>query len=102
MSRITDEWGLRYPGVKHVEHVYFYEAAIADPPKLEEYLRRAYRRGKDSPFQARRHRPRDDGHRRSRTPARCRSLVVAGAEARAAVVARRAALFRQLRRLAAG
>ena len=30
MRRIIDDWGLRYPGVKHVEHVYFYGAAM--PP----------------------------------------------------------------------
>ena len=47
MRRIIDDWGLRYPGVKHVEHVYFYEVAIADQPKLKEYLRRAYELGKD-------------------------------------------------------
>ena len=47
MRRIIDDWGLRYPGVKQVEHVYFYGAAIADQPKLQEYLRRAYQLGKD-------------------------------------------------------
>ena len=47
MRRIIDDWGLRYPGVKHVEHVYFYGAAIADPPQIEEYLRRAYVLGRD-------------------------------------------------------
>ena len=43
MTRIIDDWGLRYPGVKDVEHVYFYGVAIADQSKLQEYLRRAYR-----------------------------------------------------------
>ena len=47
MTRIIDDWGLRYPGVKHVEHVYFYEAAIAEPARLQEYLRRAYELGTD-------------------------------------------------------
>jgi NAD(P)H dehydrogenase (quinone) len=47
MTRIIDDWGLRYPGVKNVEHVYFYSAAIADPPKLQEYLRRAHQLGRD-------------------------------------------------------
>jgi NAD(P)H dehydrogenase (quinone) len=47
MTRIIDDWGLRYPGVKRVEHVYFYEAAIAEPPRLQEYLRRAYALGRD-------------------------------------------------------
>ena len=35
------------PGVEHVEHVYFFGAAIADPPRIEEYLRRAYVLGRD-------------------------------------------------------
>ncbi|HET9740391.1 MAG TPA: NAD(P)H-dependent oxidoreductase [Solirubrobacteraceae bacterium] len=47
MGRIIDDWGLRYPGVKRVEHVYFYGAAIADPPQIEQYLRRARQLGRD-------------------------------------------------------
>ena len=47
MSRIIDDWTLRYPGVKDVEHVYFYEVPIADPPQLQEYLRRARQLGRD-------------------------------------------------------
>jgi NAD(P)H dehydrogenase (quinone) len=47
MRRIIDDWGLRYPGVKRVEHVYFYEVAIAGPPLLQEYLHRARRLGRD-------------------------------------------------------
>ena len=47
MRRIIDDWGLRYPGVKHVEHVYFYGAAIADPAQIEEYLREARRLGRE-------------------------------------------------------
>ena len=57
MRRIIDDWGLRYPGVKHVEHVYFYEAAIADQPQLQEYLRRAYELGKDFAVIGTRRRP---------------------------------------------
>lgn len=51
MTRIIDDWGLRYPGVKRVEHAYFYEVAIADPARLEGYLREARRLGRefDSP-----------------------------------------------------
>ncbi len=45
MTRIVDDWGLRYPGVKQVEHVYFYRAAIADPETLEGYLAKAYELG---------------------------------------------------------
>jgi NAD(P)H dehydrogenase (quinone) len=47
MRRIIVDWGLRYPGVKHVEHVYFYEAAIAGAPRVEAYLRRARELGRD-------------------------------------------------------
>ena len=47
MRRIIDDWGLRYPGVKHVEHVFFYGAAIADPPQIQAYLHRARQLGRD-------------------------------------------------------
>ncbi len=47
MARLIDDWGLRYPGVKKVEHVYFYGAAIADPDTRRGYLERAYELGKD-------------------------------------------------------
>jgi NAD(P)H dehydrogenase (quinone) len=47
MRRTIDDWGLRYPGVEEVEHVYFYGAAIADPPQIEEYLREARRLGRE-------------------------------------------------------
>ena len=46
-GRIIDDWGLRYPGVKHVEHIYFYGAAIADPPQIQQYLRDARQLGRD-------------------------------------------------------
>ena len=47
MTRIIDDWGLRYPGIKHVEHVYFYRVAIADRDTLKCYLERAYQLGRD-------------------------------------------------------
>ena len=47
MERIIDDWGLRYPGVKHVEHVYFYGVTFADEPTRHAYLERAYRLGCD-------------------------------------------------------
>jgi NAD(P)H dehydrogenase (quinone) len=53
MRRIIDDWGLRYPGVKNVEHVYFYEVAIADEPRLQDYLRRARELGRDYAVSAR-------------------------------------------------
>ncbi len=47
MTRIIDDWGLRYPGVKCVEHVYFYKVPTADKATLQGYLERAYQLGKE-------------------------------------------------------
>ena len=47
MTRIIDDWGLRYPGVKKVEHVYFYRVAVADEETRRSYLERAYKLGKE-------------------------------------------------------
>jgi NAD(P)H dehydrogenase (quinone) len=47
MRRVIDEWGLHYPGVKKVEHVYFYTAAVADKETIKGYLERAYTLGKE-------------------------------------------------------
>jgi NAD(P)H dehydrogenase (quinone) len=47
MTRIIDDWGLRYPGVKKVEHVYFYGVSATDDKTRRGYLERAYKLGKD-------------------------------------------------------
>jgi NAD(P)H dehydrogenase (quinone) len=47
MTRIIDDWGLRYPGVKKVEHVYFYNVPISDDQTRKHYLERAYLLGKE-------------------------------------------------------
>lgn len=47
MRRIIDDWGLRYPGVKKVEHVYFYNVPLADAAALQGYLRRSFELGRD-------------------------------------------------------
>ncbi|MGE5252096.1 MAG: flavodoxin family protein, partial [Bacteroidota bacterium] len=47
MTRIIDDWGLRYPGVKNVEHVFFYRVTTADQQTLRVYLERAYLLGKE-------------------------------------------------------
>jgi NAD(P)H dehydrogenase (quinone) len=47
MSRIIDDWGLRYPGVKKVEHVYFYGVPVVEDDVRKSYLERAYRLGKE-------------------------------------------------------
>jgi putative NADPH-quinone reductase len=47
MTRIIDDWGLRYPGVKNVEHVYFYNVPTTDDATRRGYLERAYTLGKE-------------------------------------------------------
>ena len=47
MTRIIDDWGLRYPGVKKVEHVYFYRVFVVDDETRRAYLKRAYMLGKE-------------------------------------------------------
>ena len=47
MTRIIDDWGLRYPGVKNVEHVYFYAVSAVDETARRGYLERAYTLGKE-------------------------------------------------------
>jgi hypothetical protein len=47
MTRIIDDWGLRYPGVKNVEHVYFYGVPVVDDETRRGYLERSYRLGKE-------------------------------------------------------
>ncbi len=47
MKTIIDDWGLRYPGIRQVEHVYFYRAAVTDDATRQGYLRRAFELGRD-------------------------------------------------------
>jgi len=47
MRRIIDDWGLRYPGVKRVEHVYFYGVPVVDEETRRSYLERSYKLGKE-------------------------------------------------------
>ncbi|HTY59280.1 MAG TPA: NAD(P)H-dependent oxidoreductase [Bacteroidota bacterium] len=47
MTRMIDDWGLRYPGVRNVEHVYFYRVPVADDETRRNYLERAYTLGKE-------------------------------------------------------
>ena len=46
MTHVIDEWGLQYPGVKKVEHVYFYGVPFANEDTRREYLHRAYELGR--------------------------------------------------------
>lgn len=45
MTCVVDEWGLRYPGIREVEHVYFYGVPIVDAEIRQAYLDRAYQLG---------------------------------------------------------
>ena len=47
MSRVIDDWGLRYPGIKRVEHAYFYGVSWVDDSVRQNYLERAYKLGKE-------------------------------------------------------
>lgn len=46
MARMIDDWGLRYPGVKTVEHVYFYGVPVVGDDTRRVYLERAYNLGR--------------------------------------------------------
>jgi NAD(P)H dehydrogenase (quinone) len=47
MTTVIDDFGLRYPGVKEVEHIYFYAVSGVDDDTRRSYLQRAYRLGKE-------------------------------------------------------
>lgn len=45
MKMTVDDFGLRYPGVKQVEHVYFYGVPVVDDATRRRYLEEAHRLG---------------------------------------------------------
>jgi hypothetical protein len=47
MRVLIDEFGFRYPGIKKVEHVYFYAVHGADEATRRGYLGEAYRLGRE-------------------------------------------------------
>ena len=47
MKRLIDDFGFRYPGIKNVEHVYFYSVSAVDAATRQNYLQRAYCLGKE-------------------------------------------------------
>jgi NAD(P)H dehydrogenase (quinone) len=47
MTRLIDDFGFRYPGVKKVEHVYFYSVGAVGAEARRGYLEEAYRLGKE-------------------------------------------------------
>jgi NAD(P)H dehydrogenase (quinone) len=47
MKRLIDDFGFRYPGIKKVEHVYFYSVSAVGDDARRRYLQEAYRLGKE-------------------------------------------------------
>jgi NAD(P)H dehydrogenase (quinone) len=47
MRRLMDEFCFQYPGIETVEHEFFYAVNVADVARLQSYLERAYRLGKE-------------------------------------------------------
>jgi NAD(P)H dehydrogenase (quinone) len=47
MKVLVDEYALRYPGIKRVEHEYFHAVHGADDAKRRAYLDRAYQLGRE-------------------------------------------------------
>jgi putative NADPH-quinone reductase len=47
MAALIDEYGLRYPGIKRVEHEYFYAVHGADDATRRGYLDRARTLGRE-------------------------------------------------------
>jgi len=47
MKRLIDDFGFRYPGIKKVEHVYFYSVGAVDASTRQKYLQQAYCLGKE-------------------------------------------------------
>ena len=47
MKTLMDDFGFRYPGIKDVEHVYFYSVGAVDAPTRRIYLQQAYQLGRE-------------------------------------------------------
>jgi NAD(P)H dehydrogenase (quinone) len=47
MECLIDSWGFRYPGIRSVEHKYFWAVPNVGPERRREYLEEAYRLGRD-------------------------------------------------------
>lgn len=47
MHKLIDDFGFRFPGIKDVEHVYFYSVSAVGPDIRQGYLQEAYRLGKE-------------------------------------------------------
>jgi hypothetical protein len=42
-----EDWCLRFPGIKNVEHIYFHAVHDGNTAKLQGYLERAYQLGEE-------------------------------------------------------
>jgi NAD(P)H dehydrogenase (quinone) len=47
LKRLIDDFAFRYPGIKKVEHTYYYAVSGADDQTRQGYLQNAYRLGKE-------------------------------------------------------
>jgi len=47
MQRLIDDFGFRYPGIKQIEHVFFYSVAAVGDEVRRGYLQAAYRLGRE-------------------------------------------------------
>jgi len=47
MTRLIDDFGFRYPGIRKVEHIYFYSVGAVGLAARQEYLQQAYRLGSE-------------------------------------------------------
>jgi len=47
MKRLMDDFGFRYPGIKNVEHVYFYSVGAVNAATRQRYLQQAYCLGRE-------------------------------------------------------
>jgi NAD(P)H dehydrogenase (quinone) len=47
MTKLIDDFGFRFPGIRYVEHVYFYSVSAVSPEVRQGYLQEAYRLGKE-------------------------------------------------------
>lgn len=47
METVIDSWGFRYPGIKNVEHEYFWAVPSVDAATRQQYLARAQELGRD-------------------------------------------------------
>ena len=45
IEKLVDDFGFRYPGIRNVEHVYFYAVGAVDDATRRGYLQQAYRLG---------------------------------------------------------